>query len=204
MPARSGVLVVGTENVCCSPAAAHLLAEALGSTVPVSSAGLQARAGDPACQLSAGETGMIAATHRAARVGQLQLAGAALVLTLTREQRAELLRIVPAERRCFTLGQAARTAAWLLDHESYQQPAAAGGRAARPSIGSLVAELDSTRGLVPQPGDPADDDLVDPHGQGEAAHLDAMDRIHEWADALGRFWQQLHPSPSVVAGAGTF
>lgn len=196
MSARSGVLVVCTANVCRSPAAAHLLTEAFGSQVAVLSAGLQARPGEHACPLSAGEAGLDPATHQATRIGPVLLDRTALVLTFTREQRAELLRMAPAaQRRCFTLGQAARTAAWLLDQDAFRQAMpAAGGRAAAPSITSLAAELDSTRGLVPRPADPADDDLPDPHGLGEAAHLDAMDRIHDWVDTLGRLWQQLQPA----------
>ena len=203
MPARSGVLVVCTANVCRSPAAAHLLAEALGPSVPVSSAGLQARPGEPACPLSAGEAGLDAAVHRANRVGPTALDQAALVLTFTRDQRAELVRLAPAaQRRCFTLGQAARTAAWLLDQDAYRSAPARGGRAAAPSAVSLAAELDSTRGLVPRTADPADDDLPDPHGLGDQVHLDAMDRIHDWVDTLGRLWQQLQPAATLALRGG--
>jgi protein-tyrosine phosphatase len=195
MTVGSALLVVCTANVCRSPATGFLLGRALGPEITVLSAGLRTRPGEQACPVSAGEVGMDPGSHRAHQVTGDLVRQADLVLTFTRDQRSELIRLSPAaQRSCYTIGQAARTATWLLDQE---QPALsgrrAGSRVSRPSAVSLAAELDSARGLVPRPPSPEDDDLTDPHGLGDDAHLEAFDRVHEWVDTLGQFWRSLHP-----------
>lgn len=203
------ILVVCTANICRSPAAAALLSYELGQrfgeSVRVASAGTEALAGSPACELSTalvgayprwtGGSGSLAhPDHVSRQVAAADLAASALVLGLDRTHRAALAHLAPAARqRTFTLRQAAAIAAAVGG-----QVAAGGLPAGAPPLPGpaadrlrwLVAEVDAGRGLGPPPqghnpvqGDEAlrwhPDDVPDPHVVGYQAHAAAVQLIEE-------------------------
>jgi low molecular weight protein-tyrosine phosphatase len=173
------VLVVCTANVCRSPLAARLLAAELGDSVAVTSAGVRATAGAPSCEqaelVRPGEQ-----RHAAVRLDAGQVRSASLVLGAAREHRSASVALVPAaQRKAFTLLQAARLAAWL----EKQGTAAPAGLPAHERLAWWVEELDAARGDAPR-GDAADDDLSDPH-VGGAPHQVVLPRIVDAAAVLG-------------------
>lgn len=119
------ILVVCTANICRSPASATLLQRELApltdiGTVEVTSAGVAAVPGMPACDLSSALVGQFVAQqhpgapapdpdgHRSRRVTEQMVVEADLILALDRSHRAELARLSAASRpRTFTLRQAA-------------------------------------------------------------------------------------------------
>lgn len=174
------VLVVCTANVCRSPLAARLLAAELGRAVPVTSAGVRATAGAPACE-QARLVRPSEQRHAAVRLDAGQVRSAAIVLGAAREHRSAAVALAPAaQRRAFTVLQAARLAAWLEE----QGTTAPAGLAADERLAWWVEELDAARGDAPR-GDAADDDLPDPH-DGGAPHEIVLPRIVDAAAVLGR------------------
>ncbi len=131
------ILVVCTANICRSPAGEFLLRQRLGGYgitpvgISVTSAGVHAQPGAPACDLSvalvnaslastADVPPMVSGTpgsgeaHRSRLVTADMLGEADLILTADRGHRAELAKLAPASRNTtFTLRQAARLATWI-------------------------------------------------------------------------------------------
>lgn len=170
------VLVVCTANVCRSPLVAALLATGLGPGLVVGSAGARAATGAPACPSSG-------ATHRARPLTADDVRSAALVLGAARMHRSAAVALVPsAQRRAFTLAQAAR-AATLLAQDGDPAPSGVTGR---DRLRWCVQELDTRRGRTPRPALPEDDDLPDPHAHGAArgAHAAVSARVHRDVAAL--------------------
>ncbi|OMH31365.1 hypothetical protein [Tersicoccus sp. Bi-70] len=159
------VLVVCTANVCRSRYAAALLAPRV--PWPVRSAGVQARDGAVLCSLAAHR---LDDDHRALesagpggrRLRHEHLAGAGLVLTARRAQRAAVVRMLPEARsRTFTL----REFALLVE----QFPHALNG-----DLPGAVAALDRLRPRLAVPN--ARVRLMDRvTGAGPAAALSALD-----------------------------
>lgn len=109
------VLVVCTGNVCRSPAAQLLLADRLGTAaVRVTSAGLRALVGhpiDPRVAALLAEVGVREGVA-ARQLMPADVQAADLVLTMTQEQRAAVVRSVPsAVRRTLLLLEGADAAA---------------------------------------------------------------------------------------------
>jgi protein-tyrosine phosphatase len=159
------VLFVCTANQCRSAMAAAMAAdEALrheGAALEFASAGSHALAGSPATagtiEVSAA-AGLDLAGHRARELDRRVLADADLVLTMTREHIAQVLAYErAASRRTFTLAAFARAVA---------------GRTA-PSPDELVDVANEFT------ADQAGDDVPDPVGQGQEAHLRCVDRLDE-------------------------
>lgn len=125
------VLVVCTANICRSPAAETVLRGRLAqrgfddSGVRVSSAGVAARPGSAACDLSTALVdGLLGAESpgpvtprepHAARLLTAQLvASSDLILTADRSHRNRVAELAPsARKRTFTVLQAARAADWI-------------------------------------------------------------------------------------------
>lgn len=163
------LLVVCTGNVCRSPLAEVVLRSGLqhsgDSGVQVTSAGTGALVGAPmpdeAVELAvkAGGSARLAAQHRARALTPDDLASADLVLTATRQHRADVVAQRPALlRRTFTLREVGRLApmvsGWVEGHLPEQR------------LASLVGQLPTARGRWPVTG--GEDDLVDPYRQGAA------------------------------------
>ncbi|GAA0714818.1 low molecular weight phosphatase family protein [Dactylosporangium roseum] len=145
------MLFVCRANLCRSAmaerlAASHGLAAASAGTHAVPGLEMPSHARAVLTELGADPTGF-----RSRRVDAAVLAGAELVLTATRAERARCVTLAPATAgRTFTLRQFGRYLAALPD-----------GPAAPPA--ELLAEIGRVRGRL-QPGSPADDDLTDPFG----------------------------------------
>jgi protein-tyrosine phosphatase len=169
----SGVLNVCTANRCRSAFAERVLRAALPATVPVTSAGLRARPGEPIWPGAAAELerrGISSLGFDAHPVTAALVAGADLVLTATRAHRDELLAAHPrALGRAFTW----RELAWLVSGMGPDQ-LPAGGAVSR--VRALPAAARSRRGLlVPPP--PEEFDVVDPVGLPDPAMATAADQI---------------------------
>jgi protein-tyrosine phosphatase len=196
------VLVVCTANVCRSPLAARLLSVVLD--VPVTSAGVRAVPGHPACPASAAFTltparslvslpasppfpGDHALRGDHARPGDQRsvlleaghVRSASLVLGAAREHRSAAIALVPnAQRKAFTLLQAARLAAFL-QAEGVSAPARLTGEE---RLAWWVDELDAVRGDAPRV-DAREDDLPDPHEDG-ARHEVVLPRLADAVELL--------------------
>jgi protein-tyrosine phosphatase len=206
--------VVCTANVCRSRSGELLLRRALvaaGVDAVVSSAGVHATAGAPACATMLrllGEQGLGAEQLGGARqVTRRLLAVHDLVLVSERAHRAALARLLPAARsRTFTLLEAAALADAALAHAALDGGADAPAHdrvahlvpSSRERLIERVRLMDLARGKVELPGreprswgfratlrgeaeDPLD--VVDVHGQSVLAHRRALLQID---DSLAR------------------
>lgn len=158
------ILTVCTGNICRSALAEQLLAVRLreaGINAVVRSAGTAAMTGHPmpdqAATLSVRYGGSPAA-HRARQLDEETIAKADLVLTASREHRADVVsRSVRALRYTFTLNQFARIASALTD-EDFR---------AITSPRELIEIVAAQRGFAPPLENPNDDDVVDPYRQSQ-------------------------------------
>jgi protein-tyrosine phosphatase len=187
---RFEVLVVCTANVSRSPMAVallrHHLADRFGeqaSAIRIVSAGTAALVGeptDPEVTQVLGVLGRPAPVTEAARQLDAQLIGSAdLVLTMTREQRASVIGLVPpAQRKVFTVLELARIARMLgLDGKL---PASTGPAA---GLKALVGVAPAWRGPT-APTDPAKDDVDDVHRAKRDVQVKAARRIDEAVAAI--------------------
>lgn len=162
------ILTVCTGNICRSPLAEVLLRaqlEPLG--VRVHSAGTHALVGHgmphPALELAAqfGVETEVAAAHRARYLAEPLLADADLVLTMAREHRSYVVKMVPNRlRRTFTVREFARLASTLASTQVQEAARAAGG-SAQDRFAAVLRAVNDQRGLTPSSGD--DDDVIDPY-----------------------------------------
>jgi len=168
-----GILVICTGNIHRSPTAQHLLAHAFrGEPISVVSAGTAPALGEPMggtlAEFLRGE-GIDPSGFRARFLTAADVRDADLILGMTRAHRGQAVSLWPgALRRSFTLKEFARAAAQATD-----QDLAAGGPGGGASATAadetvrrlaLLADLAARRRT---PAAPADDDIADPHGQGD-------------------------------------
>lgn len=173
-PAAAGfrILFVCTGNLCRSPLAERMVRAWLAELPPVdaarfsvASAGTEALAGnamDPRSARLCEHFGATASGFLARHLDPGELAGADLVLTASREHRAEALRrCPPAHAKIFTIREFGRLVAAIPPG---QLPASADPvRRAR-----LLTEAARVRRGTVRPDDPASDDIADPVGDVEA------------------------------------
>ena len=111
------ILAVCTGNVCRSPAVERLLANKLGPTVSVGSAGTHALVGHPISEPMAAllrDSGVEPESFEARRLSEQMLKEADLILSMTRAQRGLVVELWPAAvRRTFTLREFARLLSWV-------------------------------------------------------------------------------------------
>lgn len=173
---RFQVLCVCTGNICRSPVAERLLAERLGSTVEVTSAGTFGVVGAPiappmAARLAA--AGVDPGNFAARRLLASVVRPADLVLALTAEHRGDVVELVPAAvRRSFTLLEFARLVGAI---DSSALPAGTPADRLRAAV-PLAARLRHRSA--------ASDDVDDPLGQPEAAYQRAYDEIDDATRAI--------------------
>ncbi|GAA1687205.1 hypothetical protein GCM10009808_00260 [Microbacterium sediminicola] len=187
------ILTICSGNIARSPLAEQYLRLTLeGLPLTVSSAGTIARPGDhqtDGSQDVAAELGIPEAdlaAHRARRLTETVLEGQNLVLGLSREHRKAAVELSPAHlRSAFTPREFARLAEEVTDAELLDAANVAGTdpedrlRAALQLIGGV-------RGTVAPPADPADDDVADPAGRGEAAYVASAQQLIPALDQIVR------------------
>jgi protein-tyrosine phosphatase len=175
------VLYVCTANICRSASAERLLREATAadpalSMIEVRSAGTRAIDGAPGCSLAPALAGHAAEHQSTPLTGEL-VAWADVILAAARDHRSAIVILDPTARaRTFTIRQAGRIAAWVLeagivDAGRERGAAEASGTAAGwavqfgpgdpradvPALPAdpddrwrwLVGELDASRGMAP-------------------------------------------------------
>jgi protein-tyrosine phosphatase len=177
------VLLVCTGNICRSPLAHGFLADRslryLGGRIAVRSAGTWARDGGPATAeaVAAGtEAGIDIAPHRSSRFRADLADWADLVITMTAEQRDEVLAVSPGARtKAFTLKEAA---ALMRGRPPVEGPLD------RSALLARIAEADQAR----QAGAPllADEDVADPLGMSALTYRAVAAEIEGLVDGLLR------------------
>lgn len=201
---RFGVLVIGSTNVCRSPAAERMLRARLGwdGTVTVTSVGTHVVprrwgsdpldagavfAGAPSPESLSSDAPVYHLAPAVTSVAELaarrlepeMVEVADLVLTTSRAERAEVVRLVPgAVRRTFTLRELARVAEHL-------GPTALPDGDVAERLAALVATAAPHRGPT-APKDLADDDVRDPAGRDERTRAASLQQVEEAVDAIVR------------------
>ncbi len=195
MESRFEILFVCTGNICRSPLAEAMLRQQLAGAVDcgVASAGTHALAGEPMSDVTRrmgrrhGLDGEEVDSHVARQLTEEELASADLVLTMTRDQRRQVVELSPrTTRRVFTLLEFARLA-------EATDPQGLGGGEGAPvdRLRDAVRTVSRSRAKVPPLVDPAGIDVPDPYRQPEDVHLSSSLLIHR---AVGALADVLHRS----------
>jgi protein-tyrosine phosphatase len=173
------ILAVCTGNVCRSPAVERLLADKLGSTVRVSSAGTHALVGHPIAEPMAAllrDSGVEPDPFGARRLSAQMLKEADLILSMTRAQRGLVVELWPAAvRRTFTLREFARLLSWV-----------------DPSVLPAGTSVDRLRAALPlavaargrERRSPDQDDVTDPFRLSNAVYADSFAQIRSAIDRV--------------------
>jgi protein-tyrosine phosphatase len=193
------VLLVCTGNICRSPMAFGFLADRshrlLEGAIRVDSAGTWARPGSPPtaeAEEAVRERGVDISDHRSTPFAPDQAARADLILTMTGEQREEVLDAVPdASARTFTLKE-------LVALLGALPPLA--GEISREALVARIAEADRLRASEEAPR-PADEDVADPIGLSTATYQAVAWELEELTDALVRGLAGV-TTPVVARGEG--
>jgi protein-tyrosine phosphatase len=150
----------------------------LGGAIRVRSAGTWARTGSPAtheAEDAAAERGVDITEHRSSPFTPAMAASADLVLTMTGEQREEVLHAVPEARgRTFTMKELVALVGAL--------PPPAGGPS-REAMTARIAQADRLRASGEGPR-PADEDVADPIGLSADTYRAVAWELEELTDAL--------------------
>lgn len=167
------ILTVCTGNICRSPLAAQVLRGRLDALdVSVSSAGTHAvvdqhmprEAARLAMSLDVASSE--AKAHRARWLTEFHLAGADLVLAMTREHRSHVVSLAPARTRsAFTVREFERLAAGVPD-DALRAAADLAGADPHARVRAALGVLAARRGEIEPPVDAASDDVVDPYRRG--------------------------------------
>lgn len=184
------VLTVCTGNVCRSPVAELLLANALRdvSGFEFGSAGTRALLGKgvpPTTLAMSREYGLNASEHRARQLTDDQIRGADLIITMAREHRRAVVERVPgAVRRTFTLRELAR----IVDgtHGGIGEAKIAHPDASD-ALREAVSQAAARRGSVGPTADPNDLDVIDPFGQPETVYRRSFEQLIPAAQSVARF-----------------
>lgn len=184
MPAGFRILVVGLGNICRSPLIARMLQYELDMEAPgeftVCSAGTHVTLGRPVTVevlRLASRRGIRLHGFVASQLDEAMISEADLILVMDRALRREVVKLVPrALRTTFTLREFAR----IIPTVRPEQLASPTGRWL-----SLVALAPRYR--TSPPGDPSDDDVIDPRNRPARAYeqmntqiVSAIDVIREW------------------------
>lgn len=174
------VLLVGTGNICRSPAAEILLREhwAAESELQISSAGIDAHE-DSALYTPIGkvlvERALPDGPFSARQLTPALVQGADLVLGMTREHRSTVVVLhPPAVRRTFTLREFARLAPLAA-------PFVTGDTVAQ-RLSNMVAIAARMRGSARASAQ--EDAIKDPYGRGDPACLATLDELERSVDEV--------------------
>lgn len=179
-PTNFTILCVCTGNVCRSPAVERLLALGLGPEVVVASAGTHALVGQPIAppvDALLREAGADSTGFAARPLSEALLRPADLVLTMTMQQRSDVVVLWPrAVRRTFTLKEFARL---LGECDPAMLPTGSVADRLRAAIPLAAAR----RRHLP---DPDVDDVIDPYGRSDAVHAATFADIERAVARIGR------------------
>lgn len=185
------ILTVCTGNICRSPLAEVLLRarlEPLG--VRVHSAGTHALVGhgmpEPALELAlqAGADPEVAAAHHARYLVEPHLADADLILTMAREHRSHVVKMMPNRlRRTFTIREFARLASTLPTDEA-RAAADAAGDPPQDRLAAVLRSVVDQRGLTPSTAD--DDDVIDPYRRSRETYARSASQLVPTLDEVER------------------
>lgn len=184
------ILSVCTGNVCRSPFAEQFLQAELRLVSPqqflVSSAGTHALVGhgiDQGSALLLTESGFEATAFAARQVSSELLEESDLILTMTREQRAWLLRQSPRIlKRVFTVREFARALNYVVKHAGASVP-----RGADPATVSYRwAEICRQASFYRSDGGDLDD-VVDPYRSSEEVYIQMYDELVPALDIIVAF-----------------
>lgn len=197
------VLTVCTGNICRSPFAEIILQDELADRgVQASSAGVRALVDNPmtpeAAQLARqyGVPEPLVEGHHARWLNESHLDSPDLVIAMTREHRRAVVELAPAKlRSTFTARELARLAAQVSDADA-AAVADAAGTDPRARLATLLAHLVMLRGETDLPGDPAEDDVIDPYRR-EWSVYEQM--ASELMPALGEIVRVLHIATAPAA-----
>lgn len=174
------VLTVCTGNVCRSPAAAELLGDRLGAEVSVASAGVRALVGSaiaPPMRRLLESVVVDRPDFRARQLRERDLRVADLVLTLTRDQRGDVVEMWPkAVHHTFTLKEFARL---LADVDLAQLPSSGLNDRMREAIPLVTRQRHQVRAA-------SVDDVVDPYRKSDDVYLTAFADIQAAVDQIAR------------------
>lgn len=185
------ILTVCTGNICRSPLAEVLLRARLESLgVRVHSAGTHALVGhgmpEPALELAAqaGADPSTAAAHLARYLVEPLLADADLVLTMAREHRSHVVKMMPNRlRRTFTVREFARLAS-TLSTEAARAAADAAGENPQDRFAAVLRAVAEQRGLTQ--GVAEDDDVVDPYRRSRETYARSAGQLVPALDEVER------------------
>lgn len=176
------ILVVCTGNICRSSTAEILLSRGLqAESVRIRSAGTRASVGQSipgrlAAMLT--EEGFDPSGAAASQLTAETIEHSDLVLTMTREQRSAVVRLVPsAVHRTFTLLEFTRLARWRLDGGD----GTANGLATA-KLAEVMAAARASRGLLPAVGKA--DDIPDPRRNSRRAYRLMIQQIETPVEML--------------------
>ena len=179
------ILFVCTGNICRSPLAELLLWKSINTpAITTSSAGIKALVGYqmPAIQQEiAMKLGVQAPeNHRARQLTLQDIECTDLILTMERQHRSKVVRVMPnALRRTFTMREFARIAELTPDGDlSFDIDENLVDR-----LKKLVDAAATNRGFAVPSARPEDQDVLDPYRRNRKAYLQASDQV---AVALGR------------------
>lgn len=184
------ILTVCTGNVCRSPLAMYLLAGQLQDIpeVAVESAGTQVQVGQPMFdvtrQLAVSFGVNDTAAHRARQVNTELLESADLVLAMSREHRRHAVELAPrVTRRVFTIREFERLADTITD-DALEEELGTAGNSVTERMKAAVRALSTTRNIHVIPGDPEDDDVVDPYRREIRVHEQSADQLESAVEAV--------------------
>ena len=168
------ILFVGEGNVCRSVLAERILRTAVAdrwdSDLQISSAGIDARVGEPMDEMTAeiaSSLGVDHTHHEARTVNSEHLRDASLVLTGTRKQRAAVVRLRPAAvKYTLTIRQFGHI---IEDSLGHPELSAIEEAPFADRLAALLSFVIKRRGRRLRP-DPAVDDVIDPCGQPRHLH----------------------------------
>ncbi len=206
------ILIVSTGDICRSPLAVQLFLARLPAAfahhdttaIEVSSAGTVAIDGhtmEPAAANEATRLGVVdAPEHRARRLQPEHIESADLVIAMTREHRAAVVKAVPrARRRTFTLIELTRTLEAVAGGGAPVRPDAIGDGSLTEFLRSAIDAAEACRIKPPRKG--RELDIEDPYRRKAAVYRRSADAVAQQVDRMLAAMQSLADAePADVSG----